>query len=108
MVFRVRQKAIAQWIELINALRSHLYEFGYIAPVGLQNLPKLAAVLEDETSDLPAAARTACRGVLRQIKGLGVEIAALDTQIAELSKERPLGETPADHAGRRPDHRHGR
>ena len=80
VVFRVRQKAIAQRIELINALRSHLYEFGFIAPVGLQHLAKLAAVLEDETSDLPTAARNACRGVLRQIEGLGVEIAALGSE----------------------------
>jgi transposase len=87
VVFRVRQKAIAQRIELVNALRSHLYEFGYIAPVGLQHLPKLVAVLEDETSDLPGPARIACRGILRQIESLGREIAALDAQIAELSKE---------------------
>ncbi len=87
VVFRVRQKAIAQRIELVNALRSHLYEFGYIAPVGLQHLPKLVAVLEDETSDLPGPARIACRGILRQIESLGGEIAALDAQIAELSKE---------------------
>lgn len=78
---------IAQRIELVNALCSHLYEFGYIAPVGLQHLPKLVAVLEDETSDLPGPARIACRGILRQIKNLSDEIAALDTQIAELSKE---------------------
>ena len=87
VVFRVRQKVIAQRIELVNALRSHLYEFGFIAPVGLQHLPKLIAVLEDESSDLPGPARIACRGILRQIESLGAEIAALDAQIAELSKE---------------------
>ena len=87
VVFRVRQKAIAQRIELINALRSHLYEFGFIAPVGLQHLPKLVAVLEDESSELPRPARIACRGILRQVANLGDEIAALDAQIAELSKE---------------------
>ena len=71
VVFRVRQKVIAQRIELVNALRSHLYEFGFIAPVGLQHLPKLIAVLEDESSDLPGPARIACRGILRQIESLG-------------------------------------
>ena len=87
IVFRVRQKVVAQRVELISALRSHLYEFGYIAPVGPQHLPKLIAVLEDETSDLPTAARTACRGLLRQIEALGNEIAELNAQIEELSKE---------------------
>lgn len=70
---RVRQKVIAQRIELINAPRSHLYEFGFIAPVGLQHLPEPVAVLEDETSDLPLPAWIACRGILRQIESLGHE-----------------------------------
>ena len=87
VVFRIRQKVIAQRIELVNALRSHLCEFGCIAPVGLQHLPKPVAVLEDETSALPGPARVACLGILRQIGSLGDEIALLDAQIAELSRE---------------------
>ncbi|WP_037371356.1 IS110 family transposase [Salipiger mucosus] len=87
VVFRVRQMAIAQRTELVNALRSHLYEFGYIAPVGVRHLPKLIAMVEDERSNLPGPARPACRAILRQIESLDHEIRALDAQIAELSKE---------------------
>lgn len=87
VVFRVRQKIVTQRIELISALRSHLYEFGFTAPVGLQHLPKLIAVLEDETSVLPGAARIACRGLLRQIDALTGEIGELNAQIGELAAE---------------------
>ena len=87
VVFRIRQKLVAQRIELINALRSHLYEFGYIAPVGLQHLPRLAEVIADEASDLPKVARVACRGLLDQIDNLSAHLDALNDQIAELGKE---------------------
>jgi transposase len=87
VVFRIRQKLVAQRIELINALRSHLYEFGYIAPVGPQHLPRLVEVIDDENSDLPNAARVACRALLEQIDSLSDRIDALNDQVAELGKE---------------------
>lgn len=87
VVFRIRQKAVAQRIELVNSLRSHLYEFGYIAPVGLQHLPKLIQVLEDETNGLPVAARIACCSLMQQIKSIGAQISELDEQVSEVSKK---------------------
>ena len=39
VLFRVRQKVIAKRIERMNALRSLLYKFGFIASVDLQHLP---------------------------------------------------------------------
>ena len=87
VVFRIRQKLVSQRIELINALRSHLYEFGYIAPVGLQHLPRLAEVVADEASVSPKAARVACRGLLDQIDNLSDHLEAMKDQIAELGKE---------------------
>ena len=38
MVFRTREQFVKQRTEAINALRSHLYEFGYIAPSRLKGL----------------------------------------------------------------------
>ena len=37
VLFRVRQKVIAKRIERMNALRSLLYKFGFIASVDLQH-----------------------------------------------------------------------
>lgn len=87
VVFRIRQKLVAQRIELINALRSHLYEFGYIAPIGIQHLPRLAEVIADETSDLPKVARIACQQLLDQIANLSEHLEALNDQINALGKE---------------------
>ncbi len=87
VVFRIRQKLVAQRIELINALRSHLYEFGYIAPIGIQHLPRLAEVIADETSDLPKVARIACQQLLDQIDNLSEHLEALNDQINALGKE---------------------
>ena len=87
VVFRIRQKLVAQRIELINALRSHLYEFGYIAPVGIQHLPRLVEVIGDETSDLPSVARAACLRILEQIDNLSGHLEGLNNQVNELGKE---------------------
>lgn len=87
VVFRIRQKFVAQRIELINALRSHLYEFGYIAPVGPQHLPELAEVVADAASDLPDTARLACHGLLEQVDNLSRHLDRLNKQISDLGKE---------------------
>ena len=87
VVFRIRQKLVAQRIELINALRSHLYEFGYIAPVGIQHLPRLVEVIGDETRDLPSVARAACLRILEQIDNLSGHLDGLNNQVNELGKE---------------------
>ena len=34
IVFRTREQFVKQRTEAVNALRSHLYEFGYVAPRG--------------------------------------------------------------------------
>ena len=61
IVFRTREQFVNQRTEAINALRSHLYEFGYVAPQGIGNLPRLEEVIEDPSSDLPQVARDICR-----------------------------------------------
>ena len=67
VVFRMRQKRVAQRIERINALRSHLDEFGDIAPVWLQ--------------------------LLDQIDNLSRHIDALNAQTADLGKEGKTSQT---------------
>ena len=74
-------------IERINALRSHRDEFGDNAPVWLQHLPKFVEVIADVASDLPKAARLACRGLLDQIDNLSRHLDALNAQTADLGKE---------------------
>ncbi len=85
VVFRTREQFVSQRTDLVNALRSHLYEFGYSAPQGIQYLSRLAEVVEEEGTDLPDPARYACRLLLKQIAILTEQIKALQNKVAEIS-----------------------
>jgi transposase len=74
----------------VNALRSHLYEFGFVAPGEIGYLPRLAAVLEDEGADLPPLAREICHALLDQIHHLTTRINATKKRIDAIARE---GET---------------
>ncbi|WP_299656159.1 IS110 family transposase [uncultured Jannaschia sp.] len=86
VAFRVRQQFIHQRSDLVNSLRSHLYEFGYIAPKGINYLPKLEDIILDETTHLPHVAREMCRMLLEQIHQLSEKITSLNKEIGVLSK----------------------
>jgi transposase len=87
VVFRTREQFVNQRTETINALRSHLYEFGYVAPQGIGHLPRLEDVIEDPNTDLPQLARDICRELLGQIAQLTNRINALKKTINTMSKE---------------------
>ena len=90
ILFRTREPFVKQRTEAVNALRSHLYEFGFIAPEGIGYLPRLGAVLEDQSSDLPPLAREICRELLDQIVQLTGRINAMKKRIDTIARE---GET---------------
>jgi len=57
-------------MQLINALRAHLAEFGLVAPKRPVSLKVLESVLVDETSTLPTAVRGMGAIYLKQIERL--------------------------------------
>ena len=85
VLFRTRAQFIRQRTEVVNALRAHLYEFGYIAPIGVQNVKHLVGIVEADSSDLPALVRFACRELIEQITRLTERLVVLDKEIARLS-----------------------
>ena len=87
VVFRAREQMVNQRTELVNALRAHLYEFGYIAPQGIGHLRRLEEVIEDERCTLPDLVRDTCCDLLDQIWRLTERINALKKRIDVLSKE---------------------
>ncbi|RWI34659.1 MAG: IS110 family transposase [Mesorhizobium sp.] len=87
IVFRTREQFVNQRTELVNALRAHLYEFGYVAPQGIGHLPRLAEIVEDESADLPNLVRDICSALLDQIEQLSSRLAALKKTIDTLSKQ---------------------
>lgn len=90
ILFRTREQFVKQRTEAVNALRSHLYEFGYVAPEGIGYLPRLGAVLEEPSSDLPPLAREVCRELLDHIANLSGRINAMKKRIDAIARE---GET---------------
>ena len=82
MLHRTRHLFIRQQTAVINAIRSHLAEFGIVAPVGrhgVEQLLNIAADLSDER--LPGVARRCVGALGAQLKVLKAQILALDRQI---------------------------
>lgn len=86
IVFRTREQFIRQRTQLSNALRSHLYEFGFIAPQGICHLKRLEAIVTDPSVSLPELVRTMCRELLDQIAQLTSRIDSMKKVIDDLGK----------------------
>ena len=87
VAFRTREQLVKQRTESVNALRSHLYEFGHVAPVGIGYLPRLERVVEDPEANIPDLARDICRMLIEHIARLADRIKALKSKIAAMSNE---------------------
>jgi transposase len=65
--FRSRDRLVHQRTELVNALRSVLYEYGHTVPQGLGHLRRIEDMLDEPRCDLPVLVRDECRDLLAQI-----------------------------------------
>jgi transposase len=86
MVFRGRDLLVGQRTQIINALRGHMAEHGWVAPKGPSHIAKLADLLKDETA-VPAAARPVLAAMLEMLAELDRRIAMLDREIARRARE---------------------
>ena len=87
MVFRIRELLIRQRTQAINALRSHLGEFGQIVPQGAANTARLIAIVEDPDSGLPGDAIATLTVLVTALRQLETEIGKLDAEIARRARE---------------------
>jgi transposase len=87
VAFLTRELLVKQRTEADNGLRSQIYEFGYIAPVGIGYVPRLAQVVKDPEAKIPDLARDICRMLLGQIAQLTERVRALKAKIAAMSNE---------------------
>jgi transposase len=88
LVFRTRDLLVRQRTQLINAIRGHLTEFGWVAPKGRSYVALLGDLLEAELgSSLPQAARDMFRVMLGMLEDLDARIADLDKEIARRARE---------------------
>jgi hypothetical protein len=74
IVFRARDLLVRQRTQCVNALRGHLFEYGYVFPQGITPVATLVALVEDPQSCLPESVRVI-------LKLLEDTFTALDGQI---------------------------
>ncbi|MGB5080636.1 MAG: IS110 family transposase [Burkholderiales bacterium] len=99
MLHRSRGLLVKQRTMLINAIRSHLAEFGIVTAKGPAKMGDLLRLIGDEHDDrLPAIARQALRPLAGQLDELGAEVRDLDKAILAAHRasaaSRRLGEIP--------------
>jgi transposase len=88
LVFRTRDLLVRQRTQLINAIRGHLTEYGWVAPKGSSHVAVLGDMIEDEIgSSLPDAAKPMFRIMLDMLEELNTKIGELDKEIARRARE---------------------
>lgn len=88
MIFRTRDLLVRQRTQLINAIRGHLTEYGWVAPKGPSHVAMLGDLLEDEmAASVPEAARAMFRLMLGLQEELDGKIQELDKEIARRARE---------------------
>ena len=88
VVFRTRDLLVRQRTQLINAIRGHLTEYGWVAPKGPSHVAMLGDLLEDEIgSSLPEAAKAMFRAMLDLLEALNDKVGDLDKEIARRARE---------------------
>ena len=88
LVFRTRDLLVRQRTQLINAVRGHLTEYGWVAPQGPSHIMSLGDLLDEEmASSLPPAAVAMVRVMLELLAELDNRIADLDQEIARRARE---------------------
>ncbi|ASM75234.1 transposase IS116/IS110/IS902 family protein (plasmid) [Pseudosulfitobacter pseudonitzschiae] len=87
MLFRAREQIVHHRTELVNALRSHLYEFGLVVPQGIGHVKRIEAIIKDPDCNLPDLAHEECLDLLDQIAETTARIDAKTKKIKELAAE---------------------
>jgi transposase len=88
LVFRTRDLLVRQRTQLINAVRGHLTEYGWVAPKGPSHISVLSDLLEGAVgTSLPGAALPMFRTMLDLLEVLNGKINELEKEIARRARE---------------------
>ena len=100
MLHKTRQLLIRQQTMLINAIRSHLAEFGIVAGVGRNGVEKLLAIIDlGEDEQVPLQARVCLMALRDQLMMVKHQIADADQGIAEAHRLNETSQRLADIPG---------
>lgn len=88
----VRLMLNRQRTQISNALRSHLSEFGFVAPIGRNGIERLLVVINDENdARIPADARLCLRMLEAQLRVVKQQILENDRRVRASARESELG-----------------
>lgn len=90
ILFRARERLVHQRTELINALRSALYEYGHIVPQGIRQIGRIEEILRASHSDLPDLMRDECTDLWEQI---AEQMARINTRTEKIKALAAEGDT---------------
>jgi transposase len=79
MLHRTRDLLVRQRTQLINAMRSHLAELGFVAAKGREGVQDLVEMVANRAKELPKLTLAVLRSLIAQLK-------ALQDQVGELEK----------------------
>lgn len=75
----------------VNGIRGLLREFGFVIPVGIENVvPMVRALVEDADSKVPDALRSTLAAACDQVESLGKQIKQAERELEVLADETPL------------------
>ncbi|MBP2238989.1 transposase [Sinorhizobium kostiense] len=87
VVFRARDLLVRQRTQVINALRSHLAEYGFVTAQGPSHVAGLIGCVTDDKNTLPDAARLALAMSVDTLRSLEDRIRRLDHEVARRARE---------------------
>jgi transposase len=87
MELKVRDMLVRQRTQTINALRSHLAEYGIVAAQGCKVAELIAVIRDGDDTRLPDLARQALGDLVAQIEALDGRIERLDSRMVRHARE---------------------
>ena len=87
MLHRGRALLVRQRTMLVNALRAHMAEFGFIAAKGLAHVEELIEAIEDDATPIPDLALSILRVIVAQFKRHGRKVREFETKLAKWHRE---------------------
>jgi transposase len=92
VLHRVRLMLMRQRVQLSNAIRGHMSEYGLVAPVGRNGLQRLIAIIDDPDDErVPAMARTSLAPLVRQFELINDQVLVNDRLVRASAKSTELG-----------------
>jgi transposase len=92
VLHRTRLMLMRQRIQLSNAIRGHMAEFGIVVPIGRQGLQALIDTIHDESDDrVPAEARCCLQMLASQLRLVNEQILENDRRIRTSARATEVG-----------------